>query len=156
MGLVDQKNIVTFYVFSKKSFQVNIWIKYIIIIADDSIHPDGKIQRHLKWTDSIFFCLSKNRLPVKILCFCPQFIYGIIYSVIVSFCIRTFLWITVHLITKTQLFFCRDRDRLEMQAILPKNCKCIFCHRPRDRSCRQIKKRFSFSVFHRTDCRKNC
>ena len=116
MCFIDQKEIFPFYIFSEKPFQINIWVKHIIIITDDPVHPYCQVKCHLKWTDAVFLCLCKDRLPVKSFFFRPQFIDSIVYPVIMPLRIRTFLRITVHLIAEAHFFFGCDRNGFEMQA----------------------------------------
>src|SRR5699024_11604389 len=47
---VNQKEILPLRSFSEKAPEMGIRIKYIIVITDDRISPDRKIQRHLKRT----------------------------------------------------------------------------------------------------------
>ena len=41
----------------KKTFQIDIRVKYIIVITDDIIHPCRRIQTHFKRTDIVFLRL---------------------------------------------------------------------------------------------------
>ena len=55
--LVYQKNIIVLFSLGKKTLQIHIRIKHIIVITDNDIRVQRCIQRHLKRTHLIFFRL---------------------------------------------------------------------------------------------------
>ena len=150
MRLIDQKYIIPFDPFRKKSPQIYLWIKYIIIVTDYPIYPVGKIQTHLIRADLIFFRVGKQHLPVIDLFFLQKFKYRIIYPVKMSLGSRTCCRIALHVFTHAQLFFCCEKQGFPPKSMLFQNLKCLPCNRPGNCFCRQVKDFFRDSFSHGT------
>ena len=63
MGLVNEKNIISFHSVPEKSFQMYLRIKHIVIITDYCVHPVGSIQTHFIRTYLVFLRLSQEIFP---------------------------------------------------------------------------------------------
>ena len=101
VSLINEKNIIPLYPLLKKSLKINIWIKHIVVIADDIITPASRIKAKLKWTNCIFIRLRQNIIALNHITPVKQIKNRIIYSVKMSLCIRTVYRIAFHLITQT-------------------------------------------------------
>ena len=108
--LIDQKQIISFYIVTEKTLQSRIRVKYIIIVTDHGIHPHRKIQRHLIGANFPFFALFPDGFPVKHLGLIQHFKNCFVHPVIMPFRIRTFDRIAFCLFQRTDLFFCRQRQ----------------------------------------------
>ena len=142
VSLIDQKYVISFNTFRKKTAKIYLWIKHIIIITDHSIHPDGEIQTHLIRADLIPFRIRKQHLPVINFLFLQKFKHRIIYPVKMSLCPCTGCRITLHAVTHTQFFFCNQKQRLPAKSMLFQDFKSFPCNRTGNRFCSQIKDSF--------------
>jgi hypothetical protein len=155
MSLINKKNIIPRNVISKEPLQMYIGIKGIIIIADHSVCPDGKVQTHLKRTYLPFLSMFPDHFPGIYFFRCPQFINRIIHTVKMPLCIRAFLRGTLWRIKKTQLLFGCNGGHFKFQAFLPQNTKSLLCYCSCDRLGCKVKKRLTFSLSDGTYSRKN-
>ncbi len=58
MRLINQKKITLRISLSKKTFEIYMWIKHIIIVTDHSIRKQAHIQTHLKRTYPVLFGIT--------------------------------------------------------------------------------------------------
>ena len=118
MRLVNQKEILLLRSFSEKAPEMGIRIKYIIVITDDRISPDRKIQRHLKRTYGMLSCIGFNLIPAHIIGVGQHIKDRIIDPVKVSFRIRAGIRIAFRFFTKADLLFCSQSNNLAGQSLL--------------------------------------
>ena len=98
VGFINEKYIIAFHPVSEESFQMDLRIKCIIVIADYPIHPGGRIQTHFIRTDLVFLRLGQQVLSKIRVSFCQQFKHCLVHPVKMSFGIRTLLRIAVRLL----------------------------------------------------------
>ena len=155
MRLIDQKQIFSFYALSKKTLQMSVRIKHIIIITDYGIHPDCSIKPQFKWTYLPFLRLFFQHASGDCILSCDQFINCIIHPVKMSLCIKTVLRIALRFIAKTDLLFCSQRNHFILQSLFFQSIKCTCGCRSGNRLCCQIKDLFSKPFTHCLHRRKH-
>ena len=155
MGFIHQKKIIPFHPVCKKTLQTDSWIKHIIVIADNHIHPNGQIQAHFKGAYLPFFCMGKNHLSgTGIRTFGPQFKDRIIDPVHMAFCSWTMFRITLYLLTDAELFLCCQHHGFYPHSLFPEQIQCICRYGTGNGSCGQIKNLIPQSFPHGFQCRK--
>ena len=118
VSFIDQKNVFSGSTLPEKSFQINIGIKYIIIITDHSVHPDCQIQAHFKGTHLPFLRIFQQSIPVIAVLRGPQFKNSIIHSVQMSSRPQTVLRIAFCFIAEAQLFLRGNGYHFKFQSML--------------------------------------
>ncbi len=154
MGFIHQKQVFPTDTFRKKTFQVHIRVKHIIIITDNIIRPRCHIQAQFKRADHMLPGLFQNHFPCKYVGLVQQLIHRIIDPVKMSFCIWARIGIAGSFIHQAQLFLCRNLYRLCPAAIPVKNIQCFFCNRRCNRLSRQVKNPVAKSFPDCLHCRK--
>ena len=155
MGLINEKNIVSAHAFPEKPFQMHRRIKHIIIVAYHCIHPQRKIQTHLKGTHLPLLGLAKDGLPVIDMRGGPQLINRIIDPVEMTFGIGTMGRITFRLLHKAELILGRDGHHLVFHAFFLKNRKSLLRHSSGNGLGSKVKNGLPFSLAHSADSREN-
>ena len=130
MSLIHQKNIVTFFFsFCKIPLQTHIGIKYIIIITNNAIYKTADIQAQFKRAHLMLFCTVQYLLSGDPLFLLYHLINSIIDPVKMSLCSGTAFRIAVWLFQHTQLFFCSNSYRTEIQVFsFSEQSKCLLSH----------------------------
>ena len=119
MRLIDQKQILTLDPFTEEPAQMRIRVKHVIIVADDRVHPQRDVQTHLMRAYLPFPRLLRKDLPIHLIRRSDQLVHRVIHPVIMPLRIRAGVWITVRLLTKTDLLLSGQHDDLHTQALLP-------------------------------------
>ena len=118
--LIHQKKVIPRYSFTKKTFQINMRIKHIVIISNDAIRKKTHVQTEFKGTDVVFSGIFLNNFSCEALGVQKKIIYRVINPVKVSLCVRTMIRITFHLFHKTYFFLCCQHHALKLQSMLTK------------------------------------
>ncbi len=96
MSLINQKEILSLYTLREKALQAHIGIKNIIVIADYGVCPVRHIQAHFEGADLILMSPGEKRFPIQVIRPLRQKpVDGLIYSVVMPFCIGAAIGIAV-------------------------------------------------------------
>ena len=116
MGLIYQKEIgPSWLILRKVSLQPYIRIKNIVVVANDPIHPITNIQAKFKGTDLMLLPILKYPSSGNAFHLMQNLIHSIIDPVIMSFCPRAIVRITVRLLHNTELFLCCNGHCIKIQ-----------------------------------------
>ncbi len=148
VGLIYQKDIGAPLPICKISLEIHIGIKYIIVIANDSIHPVAQIQRKFKRAHLMFLCISQDTCPVCLFLMTDQVIHCLIDPFKIPLCHRTRHWIALHPTHGTHFFFCSDGEGSQFHALPPQDGHTFLCYSSGNGLCRQVKNLFQFALPH--------
>ena len=156
MRLINQKQILlSACTFSEKAPQIDMRIKDIIVIAQNTIGKQAHIQPQLKGADLIFLSTGLDFFPAVMLLCRHQFKNRIVDPVKMSLCIRTGVRIAFRFFHKADFIPCRQHHRLKMQSALPQKVERTIRDCPGNRLRCQIKNPIRLSFPDCLDCRKH-
>ena len=113
MCLVNQENIVFPHSFGKKTLQIDMWIKQIVIITDDHIRKQTHIQTHFKRTHLMACCIFFDLFTGKVIFMDQQIIDRIVNPVKMSLGIGTVYGIALGFFHKTDFVLSSQCNRLQ-------------------------------------------
>ncbi len=146
MGFIHQQHIVPAGI--KVAPQISPGIKCIVIVADNTVHPEGNVQLIFKRADAVFFGILYHRLPGDIPLLSQQIQNGLIDPVVMAAGKIAFLRITGNIGTQAYFLLCRQRNPPENQPPFLHNPDCLLRRLPGYRFGRQIKNLLSHSFSH--------
>ena len=114
MRLINQKQILLSACTSEKAPQIDMRIKDIIVIAQNTIGKQAHIQPQLKGADLIFLSTGLDFFPAVMLLCRHQFKNRIVDPVKMSLCIRTGVRIAFRFFHKADFIPCRQHHRFKM------------------------------------------
>ena len=118
MGLVNKKDAGILFPFGEKAAKVYVWVKCVIVVAYNTVGKQGGIQAHFKWAYLVLLGISQNGIPAHIGFMRQHIINAVVHPVIVPLGIGTGCGSALRLfLKKAQLFFCRDREVLEIKIL---------------------------------------
>ena len=155
MRLIHQKEVLALRSLRKKTLQIYMGIKQIVVIPDNAIGKEADIQTELKGADPVLARIFLYDLPRKAVRMQQKIIDRIVDPVKMPLCVGAVLRVTLNLLHKADLFLRCQHHAFKQKSLFPQQREGIFRHGPGDGLCSQIKDLVPHAVSHRLDRRKN-